>query len=307
MRITVFGIGAMGCLFGARLSQQAEVTLVGHWPDQIRALQIGRLRLVHPDRKDELVAIRAVSRAEEAGPADIALILTKSSGTARAAESAAQVLSPDGLAITLQNGLGNLEIIAGQVGEDRAALGVTTMGAAITGPGVIRLGGSGPTYLACRPPLEQRVRDFADLLTRCGFEVQCVDDVSSLVWGKLAVNAAINPLAAILRVTNGTLAQVEWTLAIMQAAAREVEAVAAAQGIRLPFDAAAEAEAVAGRTALNRASMLQDVLRGVETEIEAICGAVMRAGEEVGISTPANTLLYRMVKAVEVTYIDRIA
>jgi 2-dehydropantoate 2-reductase len=124
-----------------------------------------------------------------------------------------------------------------------------------------------------------------------------------LIWGKLAINAGINPLTALLRVPNGALLESTWARGIMGQAAHEVAAVAAARGIILPFeDAAARAEEVARQTAANRSSMLQDVLRSVPTEIEAICGAVIRAGEAARIETPANRMLYNLIKAVEESY-----
>jgi 2-dehydropantoate 2-reductase len=172
---------------------------------------------------------------------------------------------------------------------------------------VLRYGGIGPTYLATHPAIDAHVHRVASLFEQAGLETEVVKDVSSLVWGKLAVNAAINPLTALLRVPNGRLLESEWTRAIMSQAACEVAAVATAQRITLPFaDAAEQAEQVARRTATNRSSMLQDVLRRVETEIEAICGAVVRRGETQGVGTPVNRMLYGLVKALEESYAAQI-
>jgi len=302
VRIVIYGIGALGSLFGARLSAHADVTLVGHWPEQLRALSQGPLTLLHPDGREEHVRVCART-AEEAEPGcDVALILTKSTKTQAAAEVCARALAPDGLAVTLQNGLGNLEVLAQHVGAQRAVQGVTMQGAAMVGPGVVRLGGEGPTVLAAHGETEERVRALADLLNRAGLAAQVADDVRGIVWGKLASNAAINPLTAILGVPNGALLEVSPARELMRAAAEEVAAVAAAQGIRLPFeDVRAQVEQVARRTALNRSSMLQDVSRGAETEIESICGAVVRAGQSVGVPTPVNAVLLALVKALEQT------
>jgi 2-dehydropantoate 2-reductase len=306
MRITIFGVGAMACLFGSRLTDQAEVTLVGHWREQIEALNRAPLRVVFPDGREERVKLHATDDPEPLPPADVALILTKSRGTEAAARQAALILSPDGLAITLQNGIGNLEIIAAQVGVERAALGVTAQGATLAGPGELRYGGSGITHLATRPEIDSRVQAAADLFNQCGLETHVTSRVDSLVWGKLAVNAGINPLTALLRVPNGALADSPRAKEVMRAAADEVAALADAQGIPLPFESAADrCEEVARLTAHNRSSMLQDTLRGVETEIEVICGAVARKGEELGVPTPINAALYRMVKALEETYQER--
>ncbi len=307
MRITIFGVGAMACLFGSRLADQAEVTLVGRWRAQIEALNSAPLLIVHPDGRQERVKLRATDDPESLPPADVALILTKSRGTELAARGAALILMPDGLAITLQNGIGNLEIIAAQVGAERAALGVTAQGAALDGPGRLRYGGAGRTFLATRPEIDEQVQAAADLFSRCGLETLVTPKVDSLVWGKLAVNAGINPLTALLRVPNGALVDSDSARGIMRAAADEVGTLAAALGIRLPFESAADrCEEVARLTAHNRSSMLQDALRGVETEVEVISGAVVRKGEELGVPTPVNAALYRMVKALEETYLERI-
>lgn len=308
MRITIFGIGALGCLFGAQLSPHAQVTLVGRWPEQLAVLERAPLRLTSPQGDERQVWLRATADASATAPADIALILTKTPKTAEAARQAARVLAQDGLAITLQNGLGNLETLARHVGAERAAVGVTTQGATVAAPGWVIWAGGGPTYLAVQSAQAERLRRFADLCSRAGIEVRLTDDVQALLWGKLAVSAAINPLTALLRLPNGALLASASARSIMEQAAREVAAVAAARGIRLPFDdAGAQAELIARQTAANRSSMLQDVLRGAESEIEAICGAVIREADAVGVNVPTNRWLYALVKALDETHAARVS
>lgn len=303
IRIAILGIGAMGCLFGARLSPHADVTLIGQWPAQRRALAAAPLRYVHPDGHEDRVRLRAVSDPRQVGTVDLALIVTKAGKTAAAAQVAAGILAPTGVAVTLQNGLGNDTVLADVLGADRVTVGVTTQGASTGGaPGVVIDGGAGLTVLATRPPIEAQVRAAAALFERGGLRVDIAVDVRALVWGKLAVNAAINPLTAILRVPNGALVGSDWTRVLVDQVAGEVSAVAAAQGITLPMDAAAQARDVARRTAANRSSMLQDVLRGAETEIDAINGAVVRVGEAQGVPVPVNRVLYTVVKALETGY-----
>jgi 2-dehydropantoate 2-reductase len=210
MRVAVFGVGAMGCLFGARLSPHAEVTLVGHWQEQMAALNAHGLRLIRPDGDEERISLRATDDPAAIGEVALALILVKAAGTARAAQEAARILAPDGLAVTLQNGVGNAEVLAEHVGQARTTLGVTAQGAAVLEPGVIRHAGPGPTHLAARPEIRPRVEAGAALLTRAGFETHLADNLDSLVWGKLVINAGINALTAILRVPNGALLDSEW-------------------------------------------------------------------------------------------------
>ena len=300
MRVAIFGVGAMGCLFGARLSPHADVTLAGHWQEQIAALTTHGLRFVRPDGGEESIPLRATDDIASLGEVALALILVKAAGTARAAQEAAGILAPDGLALTLQNGVGNFDVLAERVGIGRAALGVTAQGAALLGPGVVRYAGPGPTHLAARPEIGAQVEKAAALLRQGGFETHIVENLDSLVWGKLVINAGINALTAILRVPNGALLESEWARGLMRAAALEAAAVAAASGVALPYsDPVARVEEVARMTGPNRSSMLQDVLRGAPTEIGAINGAVVRAGERLGVPTPVNWTLHHLVKAIE--------
>jgi 2-dehydropantoate 2-reductase len=138
-----------------------------------------------------------------------------------------------------------------------------------------------------------------DALKAANFQVDIVHDAQSLIWGKLVVNAAINPLTAILRVPNGELLELPSARDMLARLANETAWVAQAEGILLPFpDPVAAAEDVARRTAANHSSMLQDVLRGAPTEIDAICGAVVEAGIKHGIETPVNWACWKLIKAI---------
>lgn len=300
IRIAIFGVGALGCLFGARLTPHTDVTLVGHWPQQLAALRRDSLRIVGTDTRIPLTATGDPACLQ---PVDVALILTKANGTQRAAREAASILMPDGIAVTLQNGLGNLEIVAAAVGAARAVQGVTAMGASTRGePGMLYPGGSGPTHLAATPSTRPQVEALAALLQHAGLETHVMEDVAGLVWGKLVVNAAINPLTALLRCPNGALLDSAWARDLLRDAARETAAVAAERGITLPYpDPVEQVEAVARATAANQSSMLSDVLRGAPTEIDTINGAVVRDGIAAGIPTPVNATLHRLVRALETT------
>jgi 2-dehydropantoate 2-reductase len=300
LKIAIFGVGAMGSLFGSQLNALADVTLFGNWPEQLAVLKRDGLIVTNPEGGQTHHALRVTNQLVELPPADVALILVKSHQTARAAAEAAQILRPSGLAITLQNGLGNLETLTAAVGPERAALGITAQGATVVAPGQVRHAGNGLTHLALAPGLEEPLQQVADLFNQAGLETTLVDNPQSLVWGKLAINAGINPLTALLEVPNGALVEQESWRQVMAAAAREVAQVAAAQGIRLPFgDVAARTAEVSQATATNRSSMLQDVSRAAPTEIDAITGAVVRFGRLFGIPTPVNETLLGLIKDKE--------
>ncbi len=291
--VLLVGTGALATLFAARLAAAGvSVTMLGSWPAGVEALRRQGARLAG-EAPSGGHAVRVVTEPAAAGPVVYAMVLVKAWQTQRAAAQLAQCLAPHGLALTLQNGLGNAETLAAALGPQRVAVGVTTTGATLVAPGVVRPGGEGVIRLGAHP----RLPPLAALLRRAGFAVEVYPEVQGLVWGKLAVNAAINPLTALLEVPNGALVANDAARLFLRRAAREVQAVAQALGIRLPFsDAAEAAEEVAQRTAPNLSSMLQDLQRGAPTEIDVLCGAVVRHGQRVGVSAPLNQALWEMVR-----------
>ena len=303
-KIALLGVGAMGSLFAGRLAPYADISMIGRWPAQLAALQTAGVRLCHANGSDTVHRVLATNDVRAVGQVDVILMLVKSYQTEHAARQAGQLLSPHGVVVTLQNGLGNLDRIAAVVGADRATLGVTAQGAMLMAPGVVRDTGAGPIYVAlpvhAAPLMATGLQWLVDLLRQADFTVHVVTEADSLLWGKLAVNAGLNPLTALLRVPNGFVAEHETARAVLWRAATETAAVAQAQGIALPYAHAGQyALEVARATAVNHSSMLQDVQRGAPTEIEAICGGVVRAGKAHGVATPVNALLHHLVKMVE--------
>ena len=294
--VLIVGTGALGSLFAARLAATGvPVTMLGTWREGLAALRQHGVSLVQPDGQQTAYPVTATSDPAECKGAKYALVLVKSWQTERAAAQLAECLAPDGVALTLQNGLGNRETLVAAVGEERVALGTTTTGATLLSSGRVRPGGEGVISVG----RHARLKPLCNLLEHAGFKLDIRDDVDSLVWGKLVINAAINPVTAMLAVPNGELLTRPTARDLSATLANEVAAVAAAQDITLAFpDPVAAVENVAERTATNNSSMLQDVQRGAPTEIDAICGAVVRYGEEVGVATPANQTLLQLVSAL---------
>lgn len=293
--ILLVGTGALATLFAARLSAAGYfVSMLGTWREGLNALRENGARLVDADGNEQAYPVFATDNPNEVRGAKYALALVKSWQTERAARQLKEALAKDGLALTLQNGLGNRETLIRDLGAERVFLGVTTTGATLLGPGLVKAGGEGVISLERNPalaPLEAAFRS-------SNFNVQTVDDAQSLVWGKLVINAAINPLTAILQIPNGELLSHPLARGVMSALANEAAAVAHAERVRLPFgDPVSAAEDVARKTAANMSSMLQDMRRGAPTEIDAICGAVTRRGAKHGIKTPYNKACWMMVRA----------
>lgn len=295
-RILIVGTGALATLFAARLGGAGfAVSMLGTWEAALSALRRDGARLVDNAGHEHRVPVFVSSAPRDHEGARYALVLVKSWQTAVAARQLADCLDQDGLAVTLQNGLGNREILARTLGAQRVALGSTTAGATLLGPGLAKLGGEGMVSIEAHP----RLAPLEVALSSSGFHVEVVADARALVWSKLVVNSAINPLTAILRVPNGQLLERPAARSLMRALAVETASVARAEHIRLiPSDPVGLVESVARSTAANHSSMFQDVQRGAPTEIDAICGAVALAGQQHGIPTPMNQACWHLVQAL---------
>lgn len=293
LQLHIVGTGAMACLFGARLAPVAEVTLIGTWPAGLAALRQHGIRV----GDGASVPVRVASPTEALPRADVVVVLVKAWQTAALAAHLPAWLRPDGLALTLQNGLGNWETLTEALGAERAWPGITTQGATLLGPAHVREGGRGVTHLPDHP----RLQPLADILRVAGFDIaqSPIANLHSLLWGKLLVNCGINALTALLRVPNGELLKRPDAAYLMERAAEECAAVAQASNILLPFaDPNERTRSVAQATAGNHSSMFQDILRGAPTEVDAINGAVTRIGVQRGVPTPVNETLWRLVRAL---------
>lgn len=296
-RILIVGTGAMACLFSARLAASSiAVTHLGTWAEGLEALRMKGVSLVGVDGFENNYPVKTTSDPQTCQGTRLALVLVKSWQTQRVAQQLSRCLHPQGLALTLQNGLGNDSVLAGVLGSERVALGVTTTGASLISPGKVRPVGDGMVTLGDHP----RLKPLASLLSTAGFRIETVFNTTSLVWGKLVINAAINPLTALLKVTNGELLERTETRELMEKIALEAAAVAAASRISLPYVDPVEAvQSVARRTESNTSSMLSDVLQGRPTEIDAINGAVVRQGDHAGVPTQINRTMWQLVCSLE--------
>jgi len=293
--VVIIGSGALANLFAARLlAANIPVTMWGTWPEGVAALKKYGVCYEHADGRETAYPVDVITPGKDISGVKLALVLVKSWQTERAAHQLKSALTSEGLALTLQNGFGNREILVESLGAARVVVGVTTTGATLLGPGRVRSGGEGRISLENHPAIDV----FVSLFTKAGFTTEIAPDVDALLWSKLLVNAAINPLTALLRIKNGRLLELDAASSLMSSLARETFDLAQALNIALPFDDPVKVVAdVAQRTAQNRSSMLQDITRGAPTEIDAICGAIVSAGEKIGFVTPLNRAMWLLVKA----------
>ena len=303
MHFLVIGAGAMGCLFAARLKRAGlEVSLYEKIPERARRIRERGIQVEGVSGAFE-VEVPVVSRKPEPGP-DAVLLCVKSYDTEEASNTIAPWLKQETLVLTLQNGLGNLEILERVFGRERVLGGVTSEGATVLDHGRIRHAGLGETSIG---PPGDGAEKIVSAFRRAGFTCKAVDHVHPLIWGKLIVNAGINALAAVTRLKNGRLPQIKATREVMEMAVREAVAVAQAKGIPLPYpDPIGRVTQVCEATADNVASMLQDVRNKKMTEIDFINGAIVREGEALGISTPVNLVLTSLVTAIQENYLQEL-
>lgn len=302
MKIAILGPGALGCLLAASLVEAgAEVFLADYRPERVALLRRQGIRLKNLDGVLKSLTV-SIALAAEVGASDLAILTVKAHQTRAAARSLPLLLAPGGIALTLQNGLGNLEEMAAAVGPERLLAGVTFLGVTREGEGQVIYAGRGSVVIGA-PPGSQVFRAEIDrvvtLFRRAGLECQAHDEIQLLLWEKLLINVGINPLTALLRVPNGALLKMPeaWELAV--AAAAETLAVAQAAGLQLTCHPETRLRQVVTATAANRSSMLQDILAGRPTEIEALNAQVVNRGAALGVPTPINHCLTQLLRGLE--------
>jgi 2-dehydropantoate 2-reductase len=302
MKVAVVGAGGVGSVFGGRLAAAGhEVWLIHRRREVVEALRSDGLHLENLNGDHERISLRATDSAAEVGEVDLVLILTKSVDTRAAAEAARCLLGEGTAAVTLQNGLGNLEIMADVLGSERVLLGMTYAGAALVGPGYVRHTAIGKSFLG--EPSGQhsaRAEQLARTFSAAGMPTEATDRLWEMVWGKLVINAAMNATCALTGASGEAALRSPAASALVGLVAEETAAVAAALGISLPYpDAAARVRQHCRDVGPSKPSMLQDMERGRPTEIEAINGAIVREGARLGVPTPYNQALLLLVRAYE--------
>ncbi|MBW1955986.1 MAG: 2-dehydropantoate 2-reductase [Deltaproteobacteria bacterium] len=305
MKIAVIGAGAMGSLFGALLAEAgSNVWLVDVWKEHVAAVNERGL-IFETKGKQRTVKIRATLDPAEVGSARLVIVFVKSTHTAAASRTAALLAGTDGTVLTLQNGMGNAELLAAAAPAEQIVVGTTSHGATLLGPGHIRHAGKGPTVIG---PWSKtgggmnRAKDAAAVFNEASITTEVVEEVLPVLWNKLIINVGINAITALTGIKNGQLLDLEATRHLSAAAVEEAMAVARAQGVSVREDAVDHVLAVAEATAANRSSMGQDVDQKRTTEIDAINGYVVRSAEALGLAVPVNRTLTALIQTLQAHY-----
>lgn len=301
MDVVVLGSGAMGSLFGGLLTEAGnDVTLVDIRADHVEAMDEDGLAISTPDGDGRTVEVNATTDATTVEGVDLAIVFVKSIHTESAVADAAPVLGDDVDVLTAQNGLGNAEVIAEAVPEERVIGGVTSQAAVLEGPGRVTHTGQGPTSIGRYfVDNDETVRRIAGQLTAAGIETAVTDAVRDAVWEKVLVNLGINAATALARVRNGLIAETEPGRDLVEAAVTEGRAVAGAEGRTVRSDIIEHALRIAEETAANKSSMRQDLEAGRATEIGTLNGEIVRRAGRHGLEAPANRTLTRLVRLAE--------
>lgn len=303
--IAIFGTGAMASLFGALLDRQTgnkiRLTLIGSWKEQIKAVQKNGLTVWHLDGKKTSHKLNITDNLAEVPPVDMALILVKSYQSKKVADQLKRILKPDGFVVTLQNGLGHQWILAEQIGKKRIVSGTTYVGATMIEPGIVRNAGIGLTYIEVVNGFKKELRYIRHIFMMAGIKTILVPDIESIIWGKLVMNAAINPLTALYEVPNGQLIKDENIKKVMFQVVQEAAYVAEALYIELPYPNAIEqVQKICRNSENNHSSMYQDIKRGAQTEIDAITGKLIEIAKQEELDTLyMNERVYAAIKQKE--------
>jgi 2-dehydropantoate 2-reductase len=298
--VVIVGAGAMGCLFAARLQETgASVTLIDNNAQRLALIAKEGLELV--DDSGTRACRPGTALAQDyRGPVDLLVLFTKGMHSAAAVGSIAHLAQSRPIALTLQNGLGNAEILAATFGADHVLKGTAHVPADLAPPNKVISHGFADLHVGGHVPAAQYLADpVAELFTRGGFKTVVSRNIDADVWEKLAFNAALNAMGMITESANGALA-VESGRRIARTVVQETVSVARKIGLQLDgaqiertIDMALE------QHPLHKASMLQDRECGRSTEIDNINGAIVRVAEQYGVATPVNATLADLVRVIE--------
>ncbi len=311
MKIVIVGPGAMGCLFAAFLSKANAVSK--NTKNELWLLDKSKERAAAINQRGINVEgisgswqarVKTTADVKDIVKAGLIIICVKSYDTKEAVIQAKPLICEHTRIMTLQNGIGNVEIIGEVAGPDRVIGAVTSQAATLLDIGHIRHAGKGETVIGRidgKIPVE--MRSIREIFNIAGLEIRISRDIKGLLWSKLIINVGINALTAITYLRNGKLIGFEGTRRILQESVSEANRVAKRKRIKLIYDdPLSKVETVCDATSNNISSMLQDVLRKKRTEIDFINGVIVRQAQGLGIAAPVNTMLVDLVKTIEASY-----
>jgi 2-dehydropantoate 2-reductase len=294
MKVAVMGAGAVGCYFGGMLARAGhDVSFVAR-PQHVEAIRANGLRM-QTKTFDEQVRVNAVTEPGGARDADLVLFCVKSMDTEAAGRQIRPTLRPDTLVLCLQNGVDNAERLRTVLPEHEVAAAVVYVATEMAGPGHLKHHGRGELVIEPARAADSVAQAFA----AAGVPTDISSNVRGALWLKLILNSAYNAISAIAQKPYGESVKGEGIWDVMRDVVDECLAVAQADGVQVPGDAHAAARKLVESMPAQYSSTAQDLARGKPTEIDFLNGYVVRRGQALGIPTPANRVLWALVKLLE--------
>ena len=300
MRIYMIGAGAMGGVYGGLLARAGyDVTLIDPREDHIRKIQNEGIT-IEGVRGTHVIKLPAQCDYAGLAPADLAVIFTDSNSTRDAAKAAKQLLKPDGVALTLQNGIGNVEALIAELGKERVIAGVSMNSAANSADGRSAYTNVGMTSIGELDGRDtQRVKQVAEMLNKAGIPTEIIPDPMNWIWGKFVLNCGVNALTAITGLRGGEMVRTPEVSALQDRVIDEIMAVVERKGVKLPEKDPRKKIKDHCRIRYNKPSMMQHMEQGRRTEIDSLNGALVREAKAMGIATPYNEAVVAIVKGLE--------
>jgi len=298
LAIAVLGAGAVGCFYGGMLARAGHrVTLIGR-PAHVQAIAAHGLRMQTLSFQEQ-VPLAASTDASAVAGADLVLLAVKSTDTEAAGEEMRAHLKPGALVLCLQNGVDNAERLRAMLPGLKVAAAVVYVATEMAGPGHLRHHGRGELVIEPLPSDPSSSAAIAQAFTAAGVPTTLSDNVRSALWAKLILNCAYNALSALGRLPYGELVQRPGVLDVIRDVVAECKAVAAADGVNLPADVDTSVRRIPETMPMQHSSTAQDLVRGKPSEIDFLNGHVVKRGEVLGVPTPANRVLWTLVKLAE--------
>ncbi len=302
MKVCIIGCGAIGGLYAAHLAMlnDVEVWAFDLAREHVDAINKNGLRLT--GLSDFTATVHARSAVSDIPACELGIIATKTMFTRSAMESVAPIFR-DGAVCSVQNGIGNEEIVAEYA--PRVIQGTIFPAGHISAPGVVNHDAGGKTWIgpfATNPATMDEVEQLADALNRSGMECLAMADARGAQWTKLIFNSASNAMGALTRLPHGVACDQEGVRKVMSVLIKEGVAVADALGITLDSDPEALIDYGREKAYYHPPSMLQDVMAERLTEVDALNGGIARLGRELGIPCPMNEACAAIIKGLEASW-----
>jgi len=304
MKFCFLGAGALGSAIGGTLARNGkEVYLVDQWQEHVDRMNQDGLIFIE-DEKEIRIPIKAVTDPSTLGTMDVIVVLVKSFATETAIKQASPLIGPETVVVSLQNGLGNEEIIEKQVGSEKIIGGKAYVGGVLKAPGKIIPGVVGKEICIGEMTGEttERIKKIAQEFNDGGIITKISDNIKGMIWDKLLINVATGALAGITGLGYGDLYKIKEIEETAFAAIEEGIAVAKASNISLSTEKPKQIweKAAVGLPYEFKTSILQSLEKKQRSEVDFINGAVVRWGKKLNIETPVNHALTACVKGIEI-------